>query len=73
MTKNSANSQFGSLDAEAIIAYDLGREHPASEEIHACLRQIADKPHRAPLYLADLLALAKDALADLPKTESNSP
>lgn len=30
-------------------------EHPASEAIHACIRQIADKPHRTPLYLADLV------------------
>lgn len=43
------------VDAEEIIAYDLGREHPASEAIHACIRQIADKPHRTPLYLADLV------------------
>lgn len=47
--------EWGWLDAEAIIEYDLGREHPASEAIHACIRQIADKPHRTPLYLADLV------------------
>jgi hypothetical protein len=56
-------SAFGSLNAEAIIEYDRGREHPASEAIHACIRQIADKPHRAPLYLAGLLFAAVNAVA----------
>jgi hypothetical protein len=47
------------FDAEAIIAYDRGRPSPASAEIHACIRKIADNPHLAPLYLADLIAASK--------------
>ena len=55
-------SAFGSLNAEAIIEYDRGREHPASEAIHACIRQIADKPHRAPLYLAALITVVEASI-----------
>lgn len=44
------------FDAEAIIAYDLDRRSPEPrEDIHHCLRHIENKPHRAPLYIADLL------------------
>jgi hypothetical protein len=44
-----------SFDAEVIIAYDRGRTSPASAEIHDCIRKIGNKPHLAPLYIADLL------------------
>ena len=40
---------------EAVLAYDDERTVPASEDIRFALQAIWDKPHRAPLYLADLL------------------
>lgn len=43
------------FNAEEIIAYDLERTNPVSEDIHHCIRKIHDKPHRAPLYISDLL------------------
>lgn len=49
------SSAMGHLNATAIIAYDLAREQPAPTEVHDCIRAIADKPHRAPLYLSDLI------------------
>ena len=43
------------FNSEEIIAYDLERKNPASNNIHYCIRKIHDKPHRAPLYISDLL------------------
>jgi len=39
------------FDPDAIIAYDLERKNPASDDIHSLIRNIADKPHRAPVYI----------------------
>jgi hypothetical protein len=50
---------LGYLDAEAIIAHDLQRPVPASPDVHACIRAIADKPHKAPQLIGDLLDQAR--------------
>lgn len=60
-------SEYGCLNADKILAYDVGRKNPASEEIQTCLRQIADKPHRAPLYLRDMVAPIAAALGLVPE------
>lgn len=52
---------MGSLDVNAIERYDSERpdssrlDAEAEFDIGSCLRAIADKPHRAHLYLRDLL------------------
>jgi hypothetical protein len=53
------SNAMGYLDAEAIIAYDLERPVPAFADVHDCIRAIADKPHKAPQLIGDLLDQAR--------------
>lgn len=50
---------YGQLDVDQILKYDAERTSPCSDAVASCLRKIAEKPHRAPLYLADLAAAAR--------------
>jgi hypothetical protein len=50
---------MGWLDAEAIIRHDSLRPVPAFADVHDCIRAIADKPHKAPQYISDLLDQAR--------------
>jgi hypothetical protein len=52
----ATGNPMGHLNADAIIAYDLERDEPASADVHFCIRQIADKVHYAPVHIAGLVA-----------------
>lgn len=60
-TPPRSSHEWGWLDAEAIITYDRERRRPSSDAIYTCIRRIADRPHRAPLYLAELVESATPA------------